>query len=156
MKPDTKDFEVQIVNRPAVQVQALRHEGPDATIPHTYSRLVEFVGRHKTGLWYGIIEGDHEGAQGCRYHASISEAGPELLNPALKHMTIPGGRYAMHLLKGPYTQINAVLTALCTNWLPGSGFEPDDRPCLEVYLNSPETAAPQDLLTELLLPIRDA
>lgn len=154
------EFEVKIVDRPPVDVQALLHEGPAATIPHTYGRLAEFVGARQTGLWYGIIEGDHEfdqdAPQACRYHASVSAAGPELLNPALQRMTIPGGRYAMYLLKGPYTQINAVLTALCTNWLPGSGFEPDDRPCIEVYLNSPETAAPQDLLTELLLPIRDA
>ncbi len=150
-----QEFAVKLVDRPAVQVQALRHDGPAATIPHTYERLAGFVGAHPTGLWYGIVEGDHEGPAGCAYYAAVSEVGDTLLDPNLKPMTIAGGRYAMYLLKGPYTQINAVLTALCTNWLPQSGFEPDDRACLEVYLNSPHDTAPQDLLTELLLPVRD-
>lgn len=153
---NTSGLAVQLVERPSIAVQALLHEGPAATIPHTYGRLAEFVGTRQTGPWYGIIEGDHDDPEGCRYHAAVSEAGPALLNPALQHMTLAGGRYAMYLLKGPYTQINAVLTALCTNWLPASGFEADDRPCLERYLNSSATAAPQDLLTELLLPIREA
>ncbi len=158
MKNDAsaQEFEVKLVERPAIQVQALRHEGPAATIPHTCERLAGYVGACQTGLWYGIIEGDHEGPAGCAYYAAVSEAGDTLLDPHLKPMTIAGGRYAMYLLKGPYTQINAVLTALCTNWLPQSGFEPDDRASLEVYLNSPQDAAPQDLLTELLIPVRDA
>lgn len=154
MKPDTNEFEVQIVQRPAVGVQALRHDGPAATIPHTFSRLVDIAGNRSTGIWYGIIEGDHEGPEGCAYYAAVSEAGDTLLDPAMVAMTIPGGLYAKYLLQGPYTQINAVLTALCTNWLPASGYEADDRPSLEAYLNSPHNTAQQDLLTELLIPVR--
>lgn len=149
-------FDVKIVERRPIEVQALLHEGPAATIPHTFGRLEAYVGSRPTGLWYGVIEGDHEDSQGCRYHAAVSEAGSVLLDPALCAMTLAGGRYASYLLKGPYTQINAVLTTLCINWLPASGYEADDRACLEVYLNSPQNTAPQDLLTELLIPIRDA
>jgi len=149
-------FDVKIVERQPIEVQALLHEGPAATIPHTFGRLEAYVGARPTGLRYGVVEGDHDDSQGCRYHAAVSEAGSALLDPALRTMTLAGGPYASYLLKGPYTQINAVLTALCINWLPASGYEADDRACLEVYLNSPKDTAPQDLLTELLIPIRDA
>ena len=40
------------------------------------------------------------------------------------------------------------------SWLPGSGEEIDDRPCMECYHNSPLDTAPADLLTDLCLPFR--
>jgi AraC family transcriptional regulator len=73
----------------------------------------------------------------------------------LQTLEIGAGTYAVHTLSGPYTQINAVLKALYTRWLPHSGYEADDRPIVEHYLNSPRTTAPDALLTDLLIPIRE-
>ena len=66
------------------------------------------------------------------------------------------GRYALHCLSGPYSRINAAINALYARWLPASGYEPDDRPTLEHYLNSPRTVSQAELRTELLIPIRTA
>ncbi len=41
-------------------------------------------------------------------------------------------------------------------WLTQSGREPDDAPCLEVYLNNPRDTAPADLLTDICLPLKPA
>lgn len=40
--------------------------------------------------------------------------------------------------------------------MPGSGYEPDDRPTLEHYLNSPRQVSQAELRTDLLSPIRAA
>jgi AraC family transcriptional regulator len=38
--------------------------------------------------------------------------------------------------------------------LPQSGEEPADTPSFEVYLNSPMDVAPEELITELHLPLK--
>jgi hypothetical protein len=38
---------------------------------------------------------------------------------------------------------------------PGSGEEDADSPAFEVYLNSPMDTAPEDLLTEICLPLKE-
>ena len=39
-------------------------------------------------------------------------------------------------------------------WLPQSGRDPGDAPCLEEYLNSPRDTAPTELLSDIYLPLR--
>ncbi len=42
-------------------------------------------------------------------------------------------------------------------WIPTSGYLPDNqRPCLEIYLNTPLTSAEPNLLTEICIPIQKA
>ncbi|KTT25739.1 AraC family transcriptional regulator [Pseudacidovorax intermedius] len=149
---------VQIVERPAQQVLALRHQGPAAMIPHTQRRLHLLLGEAPGTVWLGMVCDDPDDPQaGLIYHAA---AAPAKLGPSghseLQALTIPAGRYARHRLAGPYTRIGAAFDALYARWLPASGFEPDDRLALEHYLNSPRNAAPADLRTDLFIPIRTA
>lgn len=146
---------VQIVERPAQRLHALRHQGPPSTIPHTQRRLQLQCGQralHRLGASCGDPQ---DVGGGFRYHAAVVL--PEPLSVAeggLERLAIPAGLYARHTLTGPYTRINAALAAIHTRWLPASGYEPDDRPTLEHYLNSPRNAAQADLRTDLLIPIR--
>jgi AraC family transcriptional regulator len=39
-------------------------------------------------------------------------------------------------------------------WLPQSGYEPDDDPIFEAYLNNPQHVAPADLMTDIHLPLK--
>ena len=39
-------------------------------------------------------------------------------------------------------------------WLPQSGYEPDDDPIFEAYLNNPQQVAPADLMTHIHLPLK--
>ena len=146
---------VQIVERPAQRLHALRHQGPPSTIPHTQRRLTLQCGQralHRLGASCGDPQ---DVGGGFRYYAAVVL--PEPLSVAeggLERLDIPAGLYARHTLTGPYTRINAALAAIHTRWLPASGYEPDDRPTLEHYLNSPRNAAQADLRTDLLIPIR--
>jgi AraC family transcriptional regulator len=38
-------------------------------------------------------------------------------------------------------------------WLPNSGYEISERPCFEAYLNSPIDTKPQDLRSDIYLPV---
>lgn len=146
---------VQIVERPAQRLHALRHQGPPSTIPHTQRRLHLQCGQralHRLGASCGDPQ---DVGGGFRYYAAVVLPEPlSVADGGLERLDIPAGLYARHTLTGPYTRINAALAAIHTRWLPASGYEPDDRPTLEHYLNSPRNAAQTDLRTDLLIPIR--
>lgn len=150
---------VQILERPAQKVLALRHHGPVAMIPHTQRRLHLLLGDAADVVWLGLVCDDPTDPHGgLIYHAAAATAapGPTVRPDELEALTIPAGLYARHRLAGPYTRISAAFEALYARWLPASGYEPDDRPALEHYLNSPRNAAPADLRTDLFIPIRPA
>ncbi len=66
---------------------------------------------------------------------------------------VPGGKQAVLLYKGPYAQIGKGYQELF-GWLPTSGEQSANLPCIEINLNDPRQAAPEDLLTELCLPLK--
>ncbi|MGJ7563694.1 AraC family transcriptional regulator [Variovorax sp. RB2P76] len=147
---------VRIVERPAQRVQALRHRGPLSTIPHTQRRLRLHAGAASVTQWLGASFRDPEDADGFRYYAGAVSREPWPEDGETETLELPAGRYALHCLSGPYSRINAAINALYARWLPASGYEPDDRPTLEHYLNSPRTASQAELRTDLLVPIRSA
>jgi len=71
----------------------------------------------------------------CRYDASIVIDGNIKVNPPFASSEIPKGKYAVRYFKGlPEEAIEAQLS-IYSDWLPDSGFEPDNFPMLERYLN---------------------
>lgn len=51
---------------------------------------------------------------------------------------LPGGKYAIaHFELHEASEYQAAWDAFYHDWLPGSGYQPDHRPALEVYLNDP-------------------
>ena len=76
------------------------------------------------------------------------------LSAPLEEVTLPGGRQAVLTYKGPYAGLPAAYDELFGVWLPQSGEEPADSPSFEVYLNTPMDTAPEDLITELHLPLK--
>jgi AraC family transcriptional regulator len=71
----------------------------------------------------------------CRYSASIAIGNSVKVNPPFSSSEIPKGKYAVVYFKGsPEETIKAQLS-IYSDWLPDSGFEPDNFPMLEHYLN---------------------
>ncbi|HHN64634.1 MAG TPA: GyrI-like domain-containing protein [Nitrospirae bacterium] len=68
--------------------------------------------------------------------------------------TIPGGRYAVFLHKGPYDRFDETYNMIFSKWLPQSGERLRDVPSFEVYLNrDPRRTKPENLRTEIWVPI---
>ena len=68
--------------------------------------------------------------------------------------SIPGGRYAVFLHEGAYEGLQAAYDGIFGSWLPASGERLRDEPSFEVYLNSPDQVKPEDLRTEIWLPLQ--
>ena len=65
----------------------------------------------------------------------------------------PGGLYAILLHRGPHALLEQAYSWLYSVWLPASGYEIRDLPCSENYLNSPNDTVPDELLTEVCVPL---
>jgi AraC family transcriptional regulator len=139
---------------PEQHVHAVRHVGPPATIPHTQRHMRHLLGQTPVRARLGMAWGDPEQGEDFVYYAAA------LLDPDVpplkgtEPLQIASGLYAVHTLTGPYTQIGAAINALYAMWLPQSGYEPESRPVLEHYLNSPRDTEPGALQTRLMIPIR--
>jgi AraC family transcriptional regulator len=68
--------------------------------------------------------------------------------------TIAGGKYAVFLHAGAYEGFQQTYDQIFKAWLPGSGEKLRDEPCFEVYLNSPDQVKPEELRTEIWLPLQ--
>jgi AraC family transcriptional regulator len=146
-----------------IDVVARRHAGDYASIGGTFERLNTLaIGRGWTGpatRYFGIYYDDPSAtpASAQRSDACLTvPAGADPgVDPDLRLLTIAGGRQAVLLHVGPYAELHRAYTWLYREWLPSSGEEPADAPCVEEYLNDPRTTPAVELRTEIWLPVQD-
>jgi AraC family transcriptional regulator len=151
---------VTIERNPAKRVFAVSHRGPYDTIGDAFTELDGIARR--TGLL------EHEGLELVAiYHddpTSVptaelrSDAG--LVVPAgipvpsgLHELEIPAGTYARTLHEGPYQRLGDAWARFRGDWLAQSGHRGGAGPTYERYLNTPMNATPDELRTELYLPV---
>lgn len=68
-------------------------------------------------------------------------------------MILPSGRYATFIYKGSYEHLQAVYDTIYGKYLPEMECTIRDEASAERYLNDPCTTAPEDLLTEIYIPV---
>ena len=148
--------DVEIVELAPIDALCLRHEGPIATIGQTFRKLARELnlgdGRGHSAV--GICSGDPEEGDSFRYLAGVAPREPIEPAGAVEAVRIEGGLYASYRLTGPPALIAPTFQSLFGGWLPQSGYDPDDRPALELYRSR---ASPRrEGVTDLLIPIRRA
>lgn len=153
-------MQVAIKTFQEAHVAALPHRGDYNGIGGTFDRLAAWAAprglirppARMLGVYYGDPDSVPIGelrSEACLEVPPGTEAGDGI---ALK--TIPGGRSASIIHKGPYTELSRVYRAIYRDWLPNSGEETADRPPVEVYLNNPRETPPSEWLTEVFIPLK--
>lgn len=66
---------------------------------------------------------------------------------------LPAGRYATFIYKGPYSNLQAVYDTIYGKYIPEMECTLRDEASAERYLNDPCETAPEDLLTEIYIPV---
>jgi AraC family transcriptional regulator len=148
---------VELMELPPADALCLLHTGPPETIGQTFRTLLQRQGEGAQAAArrrIGICFGDPEVAGRFRYLAGIVQETPAEPVEAMESVRIEGGLYAVHRLVGPYALIAPTFRALFGGWLPRSGYEPDDRPALEVYRSPPRFSMQHACVTDLMIPIR--
>ena len=144
---------------PDVEVLARRHEGDYATVGATFEQLnAQAIGRGwltDRSRYFGLYYDDPAAVPRASLRSDACVSAPSAFagDADARPITIAGGRYAVLLHVGPYAELHRAYTWMYREWLPASGEEPADRPCVEEYLNDPRTTVPAGLRTEIWLPI---
>ncbi len=67
---------------------------------------------------------------------------------------IEGGQYAVHGFEVSAEEFQGAWSYIYSEWLPQSGYQPDDRPCFELYLNDHRSHPEGKFLIEICIPIK--
>jgi len=87
----------------------------------------------------------------CRYQTCITVAPQTEAEGEVSIADIEAGKYAVYHFKGKQNQIKSAYSYLYGEWLPESGWEPKDRPALEIYTGPPQY---KNLTYDICLPVK--
>jgi AraC family transcriptional regulator len=66
---------------------------------------------------------------------------------------VEGGKYVAFLYKGPYDNLGSVYDTIYGKLIFEMDHQLASRPGFEIYLNDPESTKPEDLMTEIYIPV---
>ncbi|WP_259782181.1 AraC family transcriptional regulator [Aestuariispira ectoiniformans] len=153
-------YDVEIKSVPAMTAITMDHRGSYMEIGKAFESLYGWLGARNmitpdtrmVGLYYddpsSVAEADLRSKAGAVCPSGTADGANTQITD------IRGGEYAILHYKGPYAAIQAAYQWFYGEWLTSSGREAADAPCFEEYLNSPRDTAPNDLLTDICLPLR--
>lgn len=90
----------------------------------------------------------------CWIYACIATPEPITSSGQFITQTIEGGLYAVFTHKGPYPELEALYCSIYRYWLLNSKYQLRDTLHFEKYLNNPQEVAPEELLTEVYIPVQ--
>ncbi len=158
-REESDTMDVKLLKMDPMRVAFVRHTGPYQEVGEAWGRLCGWAGPR--GLFgpqtrmLGLCHDDPEVTppDKIRYDACMT-VGPNVqAEGEVGVQETPGGEYAMTVHQGPYENLAKTYAAVCGQWLPQQGREPKSGPSIEIYLNSPEETKPEDLVTEVYVPV---
>lgn len=145
-------------------VAYVRHVGPYAGDGALFGRLFRSLAawagpRRLIGprsRWISVYHDNPEITQPEKLRLSVCLSVPEgtAASGEVNTMQIPGGDYAKALFEIDPSGYGAAWDWVFGEWLPSSGCQPDERPCLENYLNNPDTHPENKHIVEIWVPVR--
>jgi AraC family transcriptional regulator len=157
---DRAGFPVAIETLPATRCASVAHKGAYMQIDRAMGRLFTALAAQKMmapdQAMCAVFFDDPDlvPVEALRSRACSPVAQGLPLAPPLEETILRGGLYARLRYHGPYAAMKSAYRWLLGVWLPQSGYEPDDDPLFEAYLNSPQHVAPAELRTDIHLPLK--
>lgn len=153
-------FRVQVREEPVRHVAYIRHVGRYSEIGTAFGELARWAAPRRLfrpGTRMITVYHDNPDItpiDKLRCDACITVPEETKVKRNIGSMTLPGGMYAVAHVEIAETQYGEAWDRLFSDWLPESGYQPDDRPCYEIYLNHPGKHAERKHIVELCEPIR--
>lgn len=144
---------------PSLRVASIRHVGPYNECGPTWEQLMSTLGAEgdlgpgTRTIGIGYDDPDAVPADQLRYDASVTVSDDFVAPDGITVREIAGGDYAVYTHQGSYEGLAAAYQKLFGQWIPRSGREPANAPCFEEYLNDPDSTDPEDLITEIYVPL---
>ena len=154
---------VQVRESPPHHVAYMRYIGPYGAhgIPELWVKLRTWIDARGLGspdsITLGVAHDDPAvtAPERCQYDACVVVPPGFVPDRAVSVMDVAGGRYAIASFEGTAREIQGAWDRVFADWLPRSGYQPDDRPCYELYRGNPMKDMTSGVFRcELYLPVR--
>lgn len=155
-------MEVRIEEMKACRVAFVRHVGPYSGVGEAWKALMKWgwskmmFGKAET---FGMCWDDPEvtEAEKIRYDACMVVDGKTRARGSVEVREVEGGTYGVALHEGAYERIGETYAGLCgavaSGAIEGLRWRLGDPPSIEKYLNDPRKTKPEDLRTEVWMPV---
>ena len=155
------ELKSEIKNVPARNVIYIRLSGDYKLNDYggTWGRLWQFVKEQNLPIGdfnpLCIYHDDHKVTPAEKLRTDVCMVMPVQVAPKgdVGFKTLPAGRYAIFLYKGSYDNLQAVYDTIYGKYLPEMECTLRDEASAERYLNDPCKTAPEELLTEIYIPV---
>ena len=144
-----------------MKVFFVRHTGPYQEVGNAWTKLFGWAGSKglvgPMTVAFGVAHDDPAVTppDRIRYDACLKAASDEQPQGEIGVQTVGGGCFAVTGHIGPYENLGDTYARLCGEWLPDSGRELRSAPALEFYRNSPMNTPPEQLITDIYMPLED-
>jgi AraC family transcriptional regulator len=144
----------------AMPVAFIRHIGPYEEVPPVFERIMRWardraVPLRTEPLFIGVAHDDPAitPALRLRFDCCVALGGDTRPAGSIAVQRILGGRYAIALHRGPFTEIHRTYAWLAREFIPSRGVRLRRAPAVELYVTQPDLTPGDEQLTEVLLPI---
>ncbi|RDE24945.1 AraC family transcriptional regulator [Motiliproteus coralliicola] len=156
------DVRIEQIEQP-IPIVGVRHQGPYIEIGKAFEKLNAWLMQVDAWRYLKTVIGIYHDDPTCVAPQDLRSHACAVLKPdhglaipdEVEQLEVAAGRYAVLRFKGPYAGLQQAYHWLFSVWLPQSGEELGDQPCFEDYLNNPREVAPEALLTDIYLPLRE-
>jgi AraC family transcriptional regulator len=159
------NVEVEVRDLPEMHVAYVRHVGPykgdTQLFERLFGQLMQWAGprglmRPPETKLLSVYHDDPNITEEAKLRVSVCMTVPEdtAVEGEIGKMTIPGGKYAAAHFELLPDQYPKAWNAIFQGWLPQSGYEPDDKPCFELYLNDPKEHPENKCVVDICVPVR--
>lgn len=153
---------VTIKNLDARRLAALEHRGDPRLLGDSVNKLINWAKaqpinlKPKAGEAFGFAYGDPKLTPAADFRFDLAITIPEqfTLKGDVIEKRLPQGRYAVAMHKGSRDNIGDTVYPLYRDWLPNSGEELADLPCIFCYYNFEHEVAETELITECWLLLK--
>jgi len=114
--------------------------------------ITHAISRHQQGQARGLKTIIALYVIGTFAAAAVALGGADA-TPPLQTLTLAAGRYAVLEHRGAYAELHRAYDWLYRDWLLQSPYRLADAPCIKECRNDWQTTPPQELLTDIWLPL---
>lgn len=158
------EMNVEVKELTPQRIAYLRHVGPYQGDQELFGRLFG-----KLAMWAGprgllgpgasfvsVYHDDPGITDGSKLRTSVGVTiGDDVeVDGEIGAMTVAGGKYACARFRIDPNQYGAAWDAVMGGWLPDSGYQPNDSPSMERYLNEPDKDPEGKHEVEICVPVR--
>ena len=152
---------IEVKELPELHVAYIRHIGPYNRIGEAFGKLMRWAGprgllRFPETKSLAVYRDSPEVTDVSKLRSDACITVPEgtKVDGEVGLMRIPGGMFAVGRFEISGDQFGEAWNVLMGGWLPGSGYQPDDRMCYELYLNDHEQHPQKKFIIDICEPVK--